>query len=552
MSSSKKKQLRKEQYMTERQNAAAKEAKQLKRYTLAFWVAIVLIVAIFVTGLVYNPIKSIIYRNTDAIQVGEYTLSSADANYFYVDAVNTYVNQNSYLLPYLMDTTKPLNEQVRDKETGATWADYFLDAAKDSMKNTYALYSEAVKNGHTLSDTDKNAIDSTITSTSVYAMYYGYSDLDAYLVGMYGTGANEESYRHYLEVVAIASSYLAAYSDSLKFTAEDLAQFQMKEPYKYNSYTFATYYVDSVKYRQGGTKDDKGNTTYSDEERAAAIKAAEEAANLLASGTYADLTAFDNAIKAMPINLKDLTVESKKYEDMLYSQMAQEAGLFHDWLIGKVVSEDKDAEPTFEVRKEGEMTVIPYETGTGDKTEISGYFVVRFESVTLNDFAMKDIRHLLVKFEGGKKDDKGNVTYSDAEKAAAKAEAEKLLAEWEKGDKSETSFAELAKKHSDDNKEAGGLYENVYPGQMVDNFNDWCFDESRKAGDYGIVETEFGYHIMFFVGDTEQTFRDYMITNAKRTADVTKWQEDLANAITLNVLTVKHLSMDLILQPEHE
>jgi hypothetical protein len=141
MSSSKKKQLRKEQYMTERQNAAAKEAKQLKRYTLAFWVAIVLIVAIFVTGLVYNPIKSIIYRNTDAIQVGEYTLSSADANYFYVDAVNTYVNQNSYLLPYLMDTTKPLNEQVRDKETGATWADYFLDAAKDSMKNTYALYS---------------------------------------------------------------------------------------------------------------------------------------------------------------------------------------------------------------------------------------------------------------------------------------------------------------------------------------------------------------------------------------------------------------------------
>ena len=34
MSSSKKKQLRKEQYMTERQVAAAKEAKKMKTYTL--------------------------------------------------------------------------------------------------------------------------------------------------------------------------------------------------------------------------------------------------------------------------------------------------------------------------------------------------------------------------------------------------------------------------------------------------------------------------------------------------------------------------------------
>ena len=36
---------------------------------------------------------------------------------------------------------------------------------------------------------------------------------------------------------------------------------------------------------------------------------------------------------------------------------------------------------------------------------------------------------------------------------------------------------------------------------MVTNFNDWCFDPSRQVGDYGIVETEFGYHIMYYSGE---------------------------------------------------
>ena len=31
-------------------------------------------------------------------------------------------------------------------------------------------------------------------------------------------------------------------------------------------------------------------------------------------------------------------------------------------------------------------------------------------------------------------------------------------------------------------------------------FNDWCFDASRKTGDTAIVKTQYGYHIMYFVG----------------------------------------------------
>ena len=38
---------------------------------------------------------------------------------------------------------------------------------------------------------------------------------------------------------------------------------------------------------------------------------------------------------------------------------------------------------------------------------------------------------------------------------------------------------------------------------MVTEFNDWCFDASRKPGDTGLVKTKFGYHIMYFVDSME-------------------------------------------------
>ena len=41
---------------------------------------------------------------------------------------------------------------------------------------------------------------------------------------------------------------------------------------------------------------------------------------------------------------------------------------------------------------------------------------------------------------------------------------------------------------------------------MVQTFNDWCFDESRQPGDSGIVETDYGYHIMYFSGRCEHAY----------------------------------------------
>ena len=64
---------------------------------------------------------------------------------------------------------------------------------------------------------------------------------------------------------------------------------------------------------------------------------------------------------------------------------------------------------------------------------------------------------------------------------------------------------------------------------MVPTFNAWCFDSSRKAGDVGIVKTEYGYHVMYFEGKNDQAVWQY-IAQQKLSAQESEEKED---AVTL-------------------
>ena len=141
------------------------------------------------------------------------------------------------------------------------------------------------------------------------------------------------------------------------------------------------------------------------------------------------------------------------------------------------------------------------------------------EEVTLEEikeqYPTVAVRHILVKAEAAE-----DGTYTDEAKEAAKAKAEEILKEWEEGDKTEESFAALAEEYSEDpgSNTNGGLYDSVMQGQMVQEFNDFCFDENRKSGDTGIVYGESGsyagYHVMYFVGEGDpannETGRSYI------------------------------------------
>ena len=201
--------------------------------------------------------------------------------------------------------------------------------------------------------------------------------------------------------------------------------------------------------------------------------------------------------------------------------------------------------------KAGDLTALEVKTTTTneDKTTtetITAYTVVYYIGVDTNETKLVDVQHVLIKFKNGTTDANGNTTYPAKEKEAAKKAAEDLMAEWKKGAATKESFAELAKSKSQDggSKDNGGLYEKIYPGMMVTNFNDWCFDSTRKTGDTGLISTDYGYHIMYYVKANEQTFRDYMIENQIRADDMEAWKKALTEKVTVEEIDLSRMNWE--------
>ena len=547
MSASSKKKLRKEQEaakLTERQIAAQQEAKKLNLYTTIFVVAMALILVIAVTVGISQFISNsgIREKNTTALTVGSHELSNAELNYFYIDAVNSFYSQNGQYASFFgLDTTVPLDEQVFDEATGQTWADYFVESASATAKAVYAMNDAAAAEGYTLPESEKSQVDAILSSFSTYAGLYGFSDAQSYLKAMYGKGATEEGMRAYLEMSLLADSYKAAHQESLTYTDADLRAAEAENFDKYSSYSYNSYYLAASRFQEGGTTDEEGNTTYSDEEKAAAVAAAKEAAETVIAGEIASVADLDAAIAALPINA-DTAAKSTAYTDNAYGSIDDELSA---WL-----SDD--------ARKEGDVACIANTTVSTDEsgnetTEALGYYVVYFLSENDNAFPMKNVRHILVSFEHDHSEsedhDHTDTAYTDAEKATAKTAAEELLAQWQAGEATEASFAALATEKTDDTGSAanGGLYEDVYPGQMVAAFEDWCFDEGRKAGDTGIVETEYGYHVMYFVGNSDTTYRDFQIRNELASKDHNDWYNGIVDAMAVTAGDSKYLTRDIVL-----
>lgn len=125
---------------------------------------------------------------------------------------------------------------------------------------------------------------------------------------------------------------------------------------------------------------------------------------------------------------------------------------------------------------------------------------IYMESGITKDTVSVDVRHILIMPQGATSANIRTETFPEEAWAASKTEAETILQQW-LANPTEENFGKLANEHSDDQNGQvtnGGLYEDVIRGQMVEAFDTWCFDAARKVGDYGIVETEFGYHVMYF------------------------------------------------------
>jgi hypothetical protein len=539
MSASSKKKLRNAEAaekMTERQLAEKKEAKKLKIYTVVFTVVVVAMLIFAVTFGAYKGVTNsgILQRNTVAATVNGKDLTSTELNYYYIDYINNFCSQYSGYLPYIIDTTKALDEQQYSDTM--TWADYFLSEALRSAASNHALADAANAAGHTLTDEEKVSIDATLQNATFSAMYsYGFPDLESYLKGMYGNGATEESFREYMTISALANSYYNTYSASLTYTDDEIRAADEANPLAYNGYTYNYYYIPVADFLPEGVTE----ADATEEQLATARDMAEHKAKTLTAEEITDVAAFDAAVALIKENATSFACDNYLYSSLL--SVAQE------WISDASRQEgDKNYFAyTSHTHAEGETHAEDEDTSAYDV--VKGYYAVFFTSSTDNTTQLVNVRHVLITEGGTYNSSTGSYTYTD-DMAAAKAKAEELLAQWQAGEATEETFIELAKQNSSDgNAQDGGLYEKVYPGQMVPTYNDWCFDASRKAGDTGIVKTDFGYHIMYFVGQADINYRDYMITNELTSTDLETWYADITGNVATQLLNTKYIKTDLVL-----
>ena len=103
--------------------------------------------------------------------------------------------------------------------------------------------------------------------------------------------------------------------------------------------------------------------------------------------------------------------------------------------------------------------------------------------------ATAKVSHILISHA----DAKNPANNATRTKEEAKAKADELLAQIRT---TPGSMAMLAMQNTDDSgsKQTGGVYDNVPKGQMVPEFDRFLF--SNPVGTTGIVETDFGYHVM--------------------------------------------------------
>ena len=540
MSASKKKKLRSQeaaQKMTERQLQEQKESKKLKIYTAIFVVVLVVLVAVALINSIVSGINNgRDEKNTVAMTVGEQTINNAEFNYYYRDNVNVYYqNIQAYASLLGLDPTVPLDEQACPQIDG-TWADYFVTSTQEQIQYIYALSEAAYAEDYQLSAEEQDYIDQIMEQRKAEAAS-GSLTLDIYLQYLYGPGSEADSYEEYIERSVLATSYENHLLSNATYSDEQLREHEKDIFSNYSSFSYSYCYITADKFLNpvDGTTDEEGTITYSDEVKAQAQKDAEAAAKEIESASIKSEEDFKAAIGALEINADSAKISATTITNTLYDNLNP---LFRDWLAA---AERKTGDV-----KMFEDTRTTYDEDGKENTTVVGYYVVCFSASNDNTFELVNVRHVLVKPDGGTTDpNTGMTTYTDAEIEGAKVAAEEMLNLWKTGDTSEESFIELAKNNSADGSAAdGGLIADIHPeSSLVENFLNWSLDPNRTVGETGVVTSPYGAHIMYYCGPNGTTFRDYMITNVMAATD----RDALIEAVTVVPGDVSFVDTGLVL-----
>lgn len=428
-------------------------------------------------------------------------VSVPQVNYYFTNVYQNFLQQNSSYISYLgLNTSSDLRSQTFPGDETKTWFDYFMDQTLTQMSSIYALNKAAEAEGYVWNDAMQTEFDSNMDSLDTSATAAGLS-ATKYLQRMYGSTMSRSVYEAEMKQVILASHFSQSHNDSLTYTDDQLdAEYSASR----NNYDVVDYQSVKINGAAESTTDADGNPVDpTDADKAAALSAAKADANAM----YASFKSGQS--------LSDLAEANDKATFTNGEAASYSSSVLMDWLFDSA-------------RTSGDSAVLADEDN-------SAYYVVTFTKRYRQDYKTVDVRHILIQPEAGTIAE-GEDGYEDEQaqlKATAKANAEDLLARWQAGGATEDAFATLANENSSDggSNTNGGLYEQIYQNQMVAAFNDWCFDSSRQPGDTGIVETDYGYHIMYFVG-TDLPYWQVKVTSTLRDKDFGDWYSGVTAGYT--------------------
>lgn len=510
-------------------------------------VAVVLVAAI-VFGACYYLARTtgIVNKLATAEKVGSTKVSAAEYNYYYNNMYQQMLYYAQMYSQYGMDmgydtNLAPDKQTTKDDEGNeVTWAEYFRKSAADRAQFVEAYYNEAVKAGFELDEDAKKEIDETFENYKSNASENNFS-MNAYLKATFGPGFSEKMFKEQLLKEETASHYREKIeADTKAAIAKETIEKEYADNQKDYDYVDVCYYIftgTALTAKDGETDEELAKRqeeankklfadvkeVYKDAKDAdtleAAVKAYKEADKKddtkAADETAAEATAAEETTEAAAA--EDAKAEETKTDDTKAEDAKAEDAEAED-----AKAEDAEAaENTAEAEEETKYcttskhaTYSSLSSAMNDKVADWAYakdtkdgdvkyfengndaYIVVLQKKAYTSHSV-DVRQCLVKYDAA---DENNVT--DEEKAAAKKKAEDLLKEWKDGEATEESFSKMATDNTGDtaSAESGGLYAGVrVTDNYVEPFLDWCFDPARKEGEAGIIETEYGYHIMYFV-----------------------------------------------------
>lgn len=530
-----------EQYRDERKARIAKTAKKNahnmeKRNTakkvVGKVISIVLCAAI-VLGIVAFSFNyyGVLQRVIKVGSVGsEQSVTIAEYEYYYMRAYNEIRYQAQYYQYYYSsdigyDTSLAPDQQTQtttdDEGNEITWVERLHDDTISLIQIHKAYYNEALKAGLELTKADEAYIDQQIEDLREEAASAGSSSdeeggvkysLNAYLRKVYGGAVNERFLRKQLKIQALAQKFVTERTAEI---ADGYEQEAIDKKYKEatSDYDFVTFRTYSFK-----TTDLTAEDNESDEDYAARQAKADAEVKKNAEDFY-------NAVKDEATFAAKATELNKDTED--YN--ADEETKF-TMLKSNVTSNISEEAATW--LYDSSTKVGSKKLFTEESDDIYTYTIVLAVEAPHQEQTVS-VRHILLSTQ----DTSSGEALSDEEIAKKKATADDVLKKFNESDKSEDSFAALAYEYTEDtgSSSTGGLYEHIYPGQMVTEFNDWCFDESRKAGDVEMVETDYGYHIIYFVENDNADYYDATIRSNDASEDFEAEAQELINGDAYHV-----------------